>query len=61
MAKRITKKDIYKEFGIEYKAGKILSPIGFINPLLVNGNSKIGDGVYHFSMLAGKKGIQSQH
>lgn len=55
MAKRITKKDIYKEFGIEYKAGKILSPIGFINPLLVNGNSKIGDGVYHFSMLAGKK------
>ena len=53
--KNDSKKAIYAEFGIEYKAGKILSPIGFINPLLVNGNSKIGDGVFHFSTLAGKK------
>ena len=57
MAKRITKKDIYKEFGIEYDTTteKILSPIGWINPLMVDGNEKIGHGVFHFSMLPGKK------
>ena len=57
MAKRITKKDIYKEFGIEFiKAGKttwhIVTPIGHMPPVLVKGNKKIGD-VWHFSMLAG--------
>jgi hypothetical protein len=51
----MAKKDIYKEFGIEYKAGKIVSPIGNINPLLVDGNEKIGKGVWHFSTLAGNK------
>ena len=49
------KNSIYMEYGIEYKAGKILSPIGLVNPLLVNGNSKIGTGVYHFSTLPGNK------
>ena len=49
---RITKKDIYAKYDIEYKAGKIKAPIfGWINPLLVNGNEKIGKGAYHYSML----------
>ena len=49
---RITKKDIYAKYGIEYKAGKINAPVfGWINPLLVNGNEKIGKGAYHYSML----------
>ena len=57
---RITKKDIYKEFGIEFvKAGKtswhINSPVGSIPPVLVDGNEKIGKGVYHFSTLPGCK------
>jgi len=46
---------IYKEFGIEYKAGKILSTVGWIHELMINGNSKIGNGVYHFSTLPGNK------
>jgi hypothetical protein len=46
------KQDIYKEFGIEYRNGKIVSPIyGLINPLLINGNKKLGKGVYTFSTL----------
>lgn len=49
-----TKKDIYKEFGIEFQDGKILAPeFGLINPLLINGNAKLGKGVYTFSILAG--------
>ena len=47
--------DVYKAHGIEYKAGKILSPIGWINPLMVDGNEKIGRGVWHFSTLAGSR------
>lgn len=52
---RTTKKDIYKEYGIDYdtKTGKIVSPIGSVNKLLINGNAKIGKGVYHFSTLPG--------
>jgi hypothetical protein len=47
---------IYNEYGIEYKAGKIYAPVfGWINPLLVNGNSKLGDGVWTFSTLAGTR------
>lgn len=49
-----TKKEIYAEFGIEYepKTGKIKAPIfGWIRPLLVNGNAKIGRGAYHYSIL----------
>lgn len=51
----MNKAAIYKEYGIEYKAGKIVSPVGMIGPLLVDGNTKIGKGVYHFSTLAGSK------
>jgi len=50
----MNKATVYKEYGIEYKAGKINAPgIGFINELLVNGNEKIGKGCYHFSTLPG--------
>lgn len=50
---------IYAEHGIQYdsSANKIYAPIldKWITPLLVNGNEKIGKGVYHFSTLAGTK------
>lgn len=52
--KRVTKQDTYKEYGIDYDAstGKIYAPVfGWINPLLIDGNEKIGKGIYHFSML----------
>lgn len=53
-ARRIRKGDIYAAYGIEYKAGKIRAPFfGWINPLLVNGNSKLGKGVWTWSMLPG--------
>lgn len=32
---------------------KIESPIGQVNEMLINGNAKIGKGVYHFSTLPG--------
>lgn len=48
------KSDIYKEYGIEYKAGKITAPDGSqIAPLLKAGNSKTGKGVFTYSQLAG--------
>lgn len=53
--KKATKKDIYTAYGIEYKAGKILSPIGWICPLLINGNEKLGKGVYTLSILPTNK------
>lgn len=46
-----SKKSIYAKHGIIYDGGKIESPVGKISPLLVNGNSKIGAGVWHFSTL----------
>lgn len=62
MAKKTTKaeaaykKECYARHGIEYicEDGKdyINAPVfGKIKPLLVNGNEKIGEGVYHFSTL----------
>lgn len=49
---RLTRAMIYKSFGIEFKKGKIFHPVlGWINPLLVNGNEKIGKGIWHFSTL----------
>lgn len=54
--KGMSKQQIYAAFGIEYdpKAGKILSPVfGWINPLLIDGNTKLGKGVWTFSTLAG--------
>lgn len=47
------KKAIYNKYGIEYKSGKILSPIGYIPELLKEGNSKTGKAVYTFSLLPG--------
>lgn len=51
--KKESKKEIYARYGISYdnKTGKISSPIGTHRPLLIDGNKKIGKGVYHFSML----------
>ena len=50
----MNKKNIYKQFGIEYKGGKIYAPFfGWISPVLVNGNSKLGAGVWTFSSLPG--------
>ena len=51
---KLTKKEIYAKHGIVYdpKTQKIEAPIfGFIPPVLVNGNEKIGKGAYHYSML----------
>ena len=53
-AKRLTKKDKYAARGIEFdnKTGKIFAPIyGWISPLLINGNAKIGRGVWQYSSL----------
>ena len=54
--RKLTKKQVYAKYGIEYdsKTGKILSPIGYINELLKEGNSKTGKLVYTFSLLPGK-------
>lgn len=52
----MTKKEIYAAYNIEYKAGKIASPIGLINPLLKEGNSKVGKACFTFSLPAGTKG-----
>ena len=56
--KRMTKKDIYAEYGIEFRNsdGKIFAPLfGWINPLLINGNAKIGKGVWQYSSLPTNK------
>ena len=51
-----SKKEIYARYGIRMEGGKIENAeFGFINPLLVNGNSKLGKGVYTWSMLPGNK------
>lgn len=54
------KNEIYKEYGIEFKkvntSEKIYSDeFGWINPLLVNGNSKVGKGVWTWSTLPTNK------
>lgn len=47
-----TKKEIYARHGIKFESGKIYhEEFGYIPELLVNGNSKIGKGIYHFSTL----------
>ena len=51
----MTKKQIYKSAGIEFDGEKLLSPFGWIKPPLIDGNSKIGRGVWHFSTLATNK------
>ena len=52
----MTKKEIYKIHGIEYKAGKILYHGQWIAELLKEGNSKTGKRVYTWSMTPGKDG-----
>lgn len=54
---RIAKQQIYTKYGIKYdsRTGKIESPLGWINPVLVKGNRKIGPKTYHFSTLPGTK------
>lgn len=49
---RITKKDIYASFGIEYntKTQKIKTPYGWTRELLKKGNSKVGAHVKTWSM-----------
>lgn len=49
----MTKKEIYASYGIEFDGkGHIYhSRFGWIPCLLVDGNEKIGKGVYHFSTL----------
>ena len=50
--KKESKKAIYARHGIIYENGKIFhEEFGFINPLMINGNEKIGKGVWHFSTL----------
>lgn len=52
--KRVRKTQVYDMFGISYdrKADKIYHRIfGWIKPLLINGNDKLGRGVYTWSML----------
>lgn len=50
---KTSKKEIFGKYGIEYRDGKILSPIGWIKPLLKEGNSKTGKAVLTWSMLPG--------
>lgn len=44
------KSEIYAKYGIEYKGGKIITPIGPMNELLKAGNSKVGKSVKTWSM-----------
>ena len=54
--KRTTKKEIFAKYGIDYKRTSgneyiYYKEFGYIPLLLVNGNEKIGKGIYHFSTL----------
>ena len=50
----MTKKEVYSSFGIEYESGKIKAPLfGWVSPLLIDGNAKLGRGVWTFSTLPG--------
>lgn len=56
MSKKMSKKAIYAKYDINYDNGKIFAPcFGWIAPLLVDGNSKLGKGVWTFSMLPSNK------
>lgn len=48
----MNKKAAYEKYGIKFEGGKIEAPcFGRINPLLVDGNAKLGKGVWTFSTL----------
>ena len=54
--KKLSKKEIYAQQGIAYVSGKIDAPLfGLIPPVLINGNGKLGVGVWTFSTLAGNR------
>lgn len=46
----MTKKDIFNKYGIEYKNGKINTPLGWLPLLLKDGNAKTGKSVKTWSM-----------
>ena len=52
----MTKREIFKKYGIEFKDELILSPLGWIRPLLKEGNTKTGKKCYTFSLPAGTEG-----
>lgn len=53
---KANKKTVFEKYGIKYENGKIFhSVFGFIPLLLVNGNTKLGKGVYTFSTLPTNK------
>ena len=50
----MNKKEIYASYGITYESGKLLNPVfGYVSPMLINGNAKLGRGVWTFSTLPG--------
>ena len=51
--KKLTKKEVYEKYDIQFNNDKILSPIGFTPELLKQGNDKTGKAVYTFSVLPG--------
>lgn len=52
----MSKRSIYAKYGIEYKNNKIFHPVlGWVPELLIDGNDKIGKGVWHFSTLPTNK------
>lgn len=61
-AKRVTKKEIFAAFGIKYNKNKIWSPLlnAWIPCMLINGNKKIGRGVWQFSTTAGNKAVDKE-
>jgi len=53
-AHKVTKREIYAKYGIEYKDGKIMSPLGLVRELLKVGNDKTGKLVLTFSTCPGR-------
>jgi len=53
-ARKLTKRECYAKQGIQFDGKHILSPLGWINELLKQGNVKLGKTVYTFSLLPGK-------
>lgn len=51
--KRMSRKETYAKYGIEFNGTYIKSPLGNIRELLKEGNDKTGKLVYTFSMLPG--------
>lgn len=52
-AKKLTKKEVYAKYGIEFDGTYVVSPIGKIRELLKEGNDKTGKAVYTFSVVPG--------